>query len=119
MLFLRLTLIKRLYKCLSLYINIIATSIFYDIYNSLILFSHKEFLQLSTYILFCCSTKSVFSQQNLVFSIQNLAFVLPSFQKLLLKRMLVFSHKMVFIETKAALLFVTMQEHARASSATM
>ena len=40
---------------------------------------------------------------------QNLAFILPSFQ-FLLKRMLVFSHKMFFIKNEAALLCVTMQE---------
>ena len=35
---------------------------------------------------------------------------------MLLKRMLVFSHKMVFIENEAALLCVTMREGARAST---
>ena len=45
------------------------------------------------------------------FRIQHL--FLPSFQQLLLKRMLVFSHKMVFIENEAALLCVTMRECAR------
>ena len=47
---------------------------------------------------------------------QNLAFILPSFQQFLLKRILVFSHKMVFIENEAALLRVTMRERARAST---
>ena len=47
---------------------------------------------------------------------ENLAFILPSFQQFLLKRMLVFSHKMVFIENEAALLCVTMREHTRAST---
>ena len=45
---------------------------------------------------------------------QNLAFILPSFQKLLLKEMLVVLHNMVFIGKKAALLCVTMREHGKA-----
>ena len=47
---------------------------------------------------------------------ENLAFILPSFQQFLLKRILVFSHKMVFIENEAALLCVTMRERARTST---
>ena len=47
---------------------------------------------------------------------ENLAFILPSFQQFLLKRILVFSHKMVFIENEAVLLCVTMREGARAST---
>ena len=44
---------------------------------------------------------------------QNLALILPSFQQFLLKRMLVFSHKIVLIENKAALLCVTMRERVQ------
>ena len=47
---------------------------------------------------------------------ENLAFILPSFSQFLLKRILVFSHKMVFIKNEAALLCVTMLERARAST---
>ena len=50
---------------------------------------------------------------------QNLAFILPSFQQFLLKRMLVFSHETVFIKNEAALLCVTMrdrQEHLQLQS---
>ena len=50
---------------------------------------------------------------------QNLALILPSFQQFLLKGMLVFSHKMVFIENKAGLLCVTMRERARAFAITI
>ena len=35
---------------------------------------------------------------------QNLAFIFPSFQQFLLKRMLLASHKVVFIENEAVLL---------------
>ena len=55
-------------------------------------------------------------QRNLTFILmlfQNLAFILPSFQQFLLKRMLVFSHKMIFIKNETALLCVTMRERAR------
>ena len=38
---------------------------------------------------------------------ENLAFILPGFQQLLLKRMLVFSDEMFFIENEATLLCVT------------
>ena len=57
-------------------------------------------------------------QRNLFLKMffENLAFILPSFQQFLLKRILVFSHKMVFIENEAALLCVTMREGARAST---
>ena len=44
---------------------------------------------------------------------QNVALILPSFQQFLLKRMLVFSNKIVLIENKAALLCVTMRERAQ------
>ena len=44
---------------------------------------------------------------------QNLAFILPSFQQFLLKRMLVLSHKMVLIKNKAALLCLTMRERSK------
>ena len=47
---------------------------------------------------------------------ENQAFVFPSFQQFLLKRILVFSYKMVFIKNEAALLCVTMRERARAST---
>ena len=47
---------------------------------------------------------------------ENLAFILPSFQQFLLEKILVFSHKMVFIENEAALLCVTMREHTREST---
>ena len=47
---------------------------------------------------------------------ENLTFILPSFQQFLLKRILVFSHKMVFIKNEAALLSVTMWERSRAST---
>ena len=50
---------------------------------------------------------------------QKLAFILPSFQQFLLKGMLVFSHKTVFIENETALLCVTMRERARAFAATI
>ena len=46
---------------------------------------------------------------------KNLVFILPSFQQFLLKRILLFSHKMVFIKNEAALLCVTMPERARVS----
>ena len=48
---------------------------------------------------------------------QNLVFILPSFQQFLLKRILIFSHKMVFIENE--LLCVIMREHARIFAATI
>ena len=47
---------------------------------------------------------------------ENLAFILTSFQQLLLKRTLVFSHKMAFIENEATLLCVTIRECARTST---
>ena len=47
---------------------------------------------------------------------ENQAFFFPSFQQFLLKRILVFSYKMVFIKNEAALLCVTMRERARAST---
>ena len=47
---------------------------------------------------------------------ENLAFILPSFQQFLLKRILVFSHKTVFIENEAALLCLTMRELGKAST---
>ena len=47
---------------------------------------------------------------------ENLAFILASFQQLLLIGILVFSHKMVFIENQTVLLCVTMQERARSST---
>ena len=53
-------------------------------------------------------------QRNLTFILmlfQNLAFILPSFQQLLLKRMSVFSHKMVFIKNEAALMCGNVQGH--------
>ena len=50
---------------------------------------------------------------------QILAFILPCFQQFLLKGMLVFSHKMDFIENETALLCVTMRERARAFAATL
>ena len=43
----------------------------------------------------------------------NLAFILPGFQQFLLKRMLVFSHKMVLIEIEVGLSCVTMRERRR------
>ena len=49
-------------------------------------------------------------QPNLTFILN---FILPSFQSLLLKRILAFSHKMIFIENEAALLCATMRELAR------
>ena len=48
---------------------------------------------------------------------QILTFILPIFQQLLLKGMLVFSHKIVFIESEITLLCETMQERARAFAA--
>ena len=50
---------------------------------------------------------------------QNLAFILPSFQYFFLKGMLVYSHKMVFIENEAASLFVNMPERPRTFAATI
>ena len=50
---------------------------------------------------------------------QNLAFILPSFQQFLLKKMFVFSNKILFIEKEVALLCVTMGELARAFPATI
>ena len=50
---------------------------------------------------------------------QKLAFTLPSFQLFLLKGMLVFSHKIVFIENETALLGVTMRERARGFAGTI
>ena len=44
---------------------------------------------------------------------------LPSFHQFLLKGMLTFAHKMVFIENEAALLCVTMRERARTFAATI
>ena len=61
-------------------------------------------------------------QRNLTFILmffQNLAFILPSFQWFLIKGMLVFSHKMIFIKNEAALLCVTMRKRARAFVATI
>ena len=43
----------------------------------------------------------------------------PSFQKLFLREMLVFSHKLDFAQNETALLAVTMQEHARAFAVTI
>ena len=50
---------------------------------------------------------------------QNLAFILPSFQWFLLKRMLLVSHKLVFIKREAVLLSVSMWERAKAFAATI
>ena len=50
---------------------------------------------------------------------QNLAFIFPSFEWFLLRRMLLVSHKVVFIKYEAVLLCVTMQERARAFAATI
>ena len=46
----------------------------------------------------------------------NLAFILPRSLQFLLKSILVFSHKMVFIKNEAALLCVTVCKCARAST---
>ena len=48
---------------------------------------------------------------------RNLTFTLSGF--FLLIRMLVFSHKLIFIKNETALLCVTMQERARAFVATI
>ena len=50
---------------------------------------------------------------------QKLAFTLPSFQQFLLKGMLVFLHKIVFMENETALLGVTMRERARGFAGTI
>ena len=57
-------------------------------------------------------------QRNLFLKMffENLAFILPSFQQFLLKRILVFSYKIVFIENETALLCVTVRERTRAST---
>ena len=55
-------------------------------------------------------------QRNLTFILNvpsETSITLPSFQLFLLKGMLVFSHKIVFIENETALLGVTMRERAR------
>ena len=50
---------------------------------------------------------------------QNVAFILPSFEQFVLKGMLLFSYKIVFIENEAVLMCVTMQERARVFAATI
>ena len=50
---------------------------------------------------------------------QNLAFILPSIQQFWLKRMLVFSHKIVFIENEAAILCLTMLGRAKLFASTI
>ena len=61
-------------------------------------------------------------QRNLTFILNVLSessIHFTSFQWFLLKRMLVFSHKMFFIKNEAMLLCVTMRERARAFVATI
>ena len=52
--------------------------------------------------------------RNLIFMFfENLAFILPSFQLFLLKRILEFSHQIFFIENETALLCETMRERGK------
>ena len=50
---------------------------------------------------------------------QNLEFIFPSFEWFLLKKMLLDSHKVIFIEDGAVLLCLTMPERAGAFTATI
>ena len=50
---------------------------------------------------------------------QNVAFISPIFQQFLLKRMFLVSNEVVQIKSEAALLCVTVREHARAFVATI